>query len=90
MKLNNKGFSVSGILYPLFLIMIVFVTLILLVLANSKFVLDKTKNEILTQMNGDSEFQKIYAIEVIYDNSKQYTNCENVQCTLDELYNIYE
>ena len=53
MKTNNKGFSISGILYPLFLIMLVFVTLILLVLINSKFTLDKTKNEISEDMSGD-------------------------------------
>lgn len=53
MKLNSKGFSISGILYPLFLIMLVFVTLILLVLINSKFALDKKKNEIVKDISGE-------------------------------------
>lgn len=90
MKLNNKGFSISGILYPLFLIMLVFVTLILLVLTNSKFALDKTKEQILLKINGEYEIEQIYAIQVSYDNNETNTECENVQCTLDELYNIYK
>jgi len=46
MKLNNKGFAISGVLYSL---LILFVTLfigILTILASTKFSLDKVKNEI--------------------------------------------
>lgn len=90
MKLNNKGFSISGILYPLFLIMLVFVTLILLILTNSKVALDKTKNEILSIINGDYQLTQIYAKDVHYDDINNYTQCDEVQCTLDELYDIYK
>jgi len=46
MKLNNKGFAISGVLYSL---LILFVTLfigILTILASTKFSLDKVKNDI--------------------------------------------
>ena len=51
----NRGFSVSGIMYPLFLITIIFVMLILVIMTNSQFSLLNTKNEILDDINGDNE-----------------------------------
>jgi len=49
--MNNKGFSVSGILYPVFLLIIIFVLLILYVLLNSKFALDQTIQEMIEAIN---------------------------------------
>jgi len=50
MKLNNKGFAISGVLYSL---LILFVTLfigILTILATTKFSLDKVKNDITDKL----------------------------------------
>lgn len=50
MKLNNKGFAISGVLYSL---LILFVTLfmgILTILGTTKFSFDKIKNDIINKM----------------------------------------
>lgn len=54
-KLNNKGFSLSIIIYIILITAIVLMTMTLIVLNNRKMVLDKQKDEILekiySQMN---------------------------------------
>ena len=46
-KLNNKGFSLSIIIYIILITAIVLMTMTLIVLNNRKMVLDKQKDEIL-------------------------------------------
>ena len=45
MKLNNKGFAISTIMYMILIMAIVLITLTLSLLSNRKFILDKAKEE---------------------------------------------
>ena len=77
MKLDNKGFAISGVLYSL---LILFVTLfigVLTILASTKFSLDKVKNDIVdkletlkyrdTILNGADPVLKTGMIPVVID-----------------------
>lgn len=45
MKLNNKGFAVSTIMYMILVMAVILITLTLTLLSNRKLILDKTKEE---------------------------------------------
>ena len=45
MKLNNKGFAVSTIMYMILVMAVILITLTLTLLSNRKLILEKTKDE---------------------------------------------
>lgn len=51
MKLNNKGFAISGVLYSLLILFITLFLAILTILASTKFSLDKVKNDITNKLD---------------------------------------
>ena len=51
MKLNNKGFAVSGILYPLLILFIMLLIGVLDIMSSRKTVFDQTKDDIITELN---------------------------------------
>jgi hypothetical protein len=53
MKLNNKGFAISGVLYPVFILFIALIFGIVGTLSSSKTLLDRIKNEIELELNGE-------------------------------------
>jgi hypothetical protein len=53
MKLNNKGFAISGILYPVFILFIALIFGIVGILGSSKSLLDRVRNEIELELNGE-------------------------------------
>jgi hypothetical protein len=48
--MNEKGFAASGILYPLFIIILGFVVVTLFTLINTKFVFDRVKEDTLAEV----------------------------------------
>ena len=50
MKLNNKGFAISGVLYSLLILFVTLFIAILTILASTKFSLDKVKNDITNKL----------------------------------------
>ena len=53
MKLNNRGFAVSTIIYSILILFLIFLFGILSVLGSRKLVLDKLKNDVMNELNGD-------------------------------------
>lgn len=53
MKLNNKGFAISGVLYPVFVLFLVLIFGIVGVLSSSKTLTDRVRNEIELELNGE-------------------------------------
>jgi hypothetical protein len=52
MEINNKGFAISGVLYPIFILFIALIFGLVGILASSKSLLDKVKTEIEMELNG--------------------------------------
>lgn len=57
-KLNNKGFAISGVVYSLLLLFVILLYAILSILANRKIILDKTKKDMLLEINGEAESEE--------------------------------
>lgn len=53
--MNNKGFAVTGIIYSLMVLFIILVIALLSMFSDRKTTLDKFKNDIVNQINGDLE-----------------------------------
>ena len=53
MKLNNKGFAISGVLYPVFVLFLVLIFGIVGILSSSKTLTDRVRNEIELELNGE-------------------------------------
>ena len=51
MKLNNKGFAVSGILYPILILFIMVLIGVLDIMSSRKAVFDQAKDDIITELN---------------------------------------
>lgn len=84
MKLNNKGFALTSIVYMLIVLFLMIMLLILSSLAARKTVLDKLKNDVKTKLGqGGIATEKIKARQLIYEN--ELTECKDVQCALEEI-----
>lgn len=70
MKLNNKGFAVSSIMYLILIIAIILVSITLAILANSKLILDSKRNDVLKDMYKD-----------MYDDILCYSATESTKTT---------
>lgn len=68
-RLNNKGFAVSGILYPILILTIFLIVEILTLMSTRKTVLDKSKQELLNKID---------------ESGRVYTN-EELSAILDDL-----
>ena len=81
MKLNNKGFAVSGILYTILLLFLVLIVSLMSMFSNRKLILDQLKNDIT-----ESKFKKYENGEVIYFNPNTGTKCdlENYNLNVNE------
>ena len=55
MKLNNKGFAISGILYAVMILFLTIIISLLALMANRKLILDKYKKEVKSNLNSSSE-----------------------------------
>ncbi len=62
MKKNNKGFAISGVIYPLLIIVTFFTIQILFMLNNRKVVLDDINAELVEQVDANN---KVYTNEEI-------------------------
>lgn len=51
MKLNDRGFAVSGIIYSILILFLVLIFAVLTVLGSRKLILDKLKNDVMTELN---------------------------------------
>lgn len=60
MKLNNKGFAISGILYSFIVLFLLMLLLILMNLTSKKMVLDKQKTDVLNEINSEEEASTMY------------------------------
>lgn len=77
MKLDNKGFAISSILYLILVMAIILIALILAVLSGRKMILDKTKQEVLDNIYIDTDIDvrlpSIYQeVEYIQSTGTQY------------------
>ena len=54
MRLNNKGFAISTIMYIILVIAVVLISLSLASLGNRKLILDKLKSEVLNDIYDDA------------------------------------
>ena len=87
MKLNNKGFALTSIIYMLIVLFLMIMLLILSNLATRKVVLDKVKYDVKMKLGQSGVVpEKIRAAQLQYENEN--TTCTNVQCAIDELRNL--
>ena len=63
MKLNNKGFTISGIIYALVFLFVILVFAILGLLGSRKVVLDKYKQDVINDIEGNNNIINIGKID---------------------------
>ena len=75
MKLNNRGFAISSIMYIILVLAVVLIALTLSILSSRKLILDKLKNEALDNIYGKlpSQYQQV---EYIASTGTQYINTQ--------------
>jgi len=81
MKMNNKGFAITGFLYAIFSLFLVLLTLLLITLTNSKLILQRTKQNVRENVS-DKELSTIGHYLSIFVNS------QDVTISLGSSYNV--
>lgn len=79
-KLGNKGFAISGMIYPILILTIFLIVSLLTTLQSRKEVLDYNKKQLLDDINKSNE---IYDLETLTELVKKQ------QETIDEINNKY-
>ena len=91
MKLNNKGFAITSILYAVLILFLSLIAALLMLMGNRKLVLDKYKNEVKENLNNSAEtygarvqiasdatYVRIYENEFLnYDFKSNVSGCLN-------------
>lgn len=85
MKLNNKGFALTSIIYMLIVLFLMILLLILANLAQRKVVLDKIKNDVKTNLNQGGLIAK-NTYTVTFDPTIGQINQTSKQVTYNEPY----
>ncbi len=89
MKLNNKGFALTSMIYMLIVLFLMIMLLVLSNLAQRKVVLDKIKSEVKENLNQGGMIPEKQSARYLYYES-EYTQCKNIQCSLDEINTLLE
>jgi len=92
MKLNNKGFAISSIMYIILIMCIILITLTLSIFSSRNLVLDKQKKETLSNIYSIKEYNNPLVVElvlgltpvvysnnnwIVADTSKEWYNYDN-------------
>ena len=74
MKLNNKGFAISSIMYLILILALILVSLIIALVINRRLLIDKQKKHVLNQVENNLILSKITYYPIPFDSSWIYTN----------------
>lgn len=85
--MNNKGYAVTAVIYPLLLICLIISISILYNMRGKHILLNNIKNEVKNDILNKNDLDKTpFALNLTYSNEK--TECTNAQCAVDELYEM--
>lgn len=70
-RLNNKGFSVSSILYPILILTVFLIVQVLTMMASRKTVLDKNKQQLLDSVNASNKIYTIEELSILVSNLQE-------------------
>ena len=79
MKLNNKGFAISSVMYMILIMAIVLITLTLSLLSSRKLVLDKIKQETLNDIYNTSDVSFKEVINTLKSEAIVYAQDNNIE-----------
>ncbi|MCI9233315.1 MAG: hypothetical protein HFH08_01810 [Bacilli bacterium] len=75
MKLNEKGFAISSMLYSILLLFLMLIVGVLAILGNRKVILDKIKNEIVTDLTQNKTYSFSFAHkDILLANTSMVSN----------------
>ncbi len=83
MKLNNKGFAISSIMYIILVMAILIITITLSVLSSRKLVLDKLRSEVSNKINQDIELSYKDTLKAIKVATQSYIDSGH---SIDDTY----
>ena len=79
MKLNNKGFAISTVMYMILIMAIVLITLTLALLSSRKFVLDKIKDEALNNIYNTPQLSYRQLLNTLKNEAIVYAQDNNIE-----------
>lgn len=79
MKLNNKGFAISTIMYIILIMAVVLISITLSLLSNRKLVLDKAKQEAKEIIYEAYDISYRQALNILTNEAIVYANKNNIE-----------
>ncbi len=79
MKLNNKGFAISTIMYMILIMAVILITLTLTLLSSRKLILDKTRKETTDNIYNVYDLSYRQVLEILKEEAIEYANENGIQ-----------
>ena len=79
MKLNNKGFAISTIMYMILIMAVILITLTLTLLSSRKLILDKAKQEAIENINNVETVSYRNVLEILKNEAIGYLNTNSLE-----------
>lgn len=79
MKLNNKGFAISTVMYMILIMAVVLITLTLTLLSSRKLILDKARVETTNNIYNVYDISYREALEILKSEAITYATSNNIQ-----------
>ena len=79
MKLNNKGFAISTIIYMILIMAVILITLTLTLLSSRKLILDKAKQEARDNIYDVQMISYRKTLEILKNEAIEYLENNNLQ-----------
>ena len=79
MKLNNKGFAISTVMYMILIMAVVLIALTLTLLSSRKLVLDNIKKEVLNEIYNETEISFRETINILKSEAIIYAQNNNIK-----------
>ena len=78
MKLNNKGFAISTVMYMILILAVILITLTLSTLSSRKLILDKIRRETLNNIYDTNSISFKEAIDILKAEAINYASSNNI------------
>jgi len=79
MKLNNKGFAISTVMYMILIMAVVLITLTLTLLSNRRLILDKTREETSNNIYNVYNISYREALNILKEEAIEYATLNNIE-----------
>ena len=78
LKLNNKGFAISSVMYIILVLAVVLIALTLALFSSRKLILDKLRNSVVNAVNNTHSYTYRETLRILKEEAITYATKNNI------------